>query len=88
MQGIVIRVTGKVQGVFFRSSACERAQSLGIVGFVRNEPDGSVYIEAQGKPDKLQKFVAWCHMGPAAALVRRVDVAASQLNDYTAFRVL
>jgi acylphosphatase len=44
-----IRISGRVQGVFFRASTKAKAEELGISGFVQNEPDGSVYIEAEGE---------------------------------------
>ena len=59
-----IQVTGKVQGVGFRWSAAIEARSLGITGFVKNLPDGNVYIEAEGSIEQLNTFVEWCRQGP------------------------
>lgn len=70
----VIRVSGRVQGVFFRQSAKQKAHELGIVGFTRNEPDGTVIIEAEGESVALDALVAWCHEGPVYAKVERVTV--------------
>ena len=69
-----IKIRGKVQGVFFRASTKEKADSLDIHGFVRNEPDGSVYIEAEGEEDKLLQFTEWCQHGPPHARVENCDV--------------
>lgn len=69
-----IRVFGKVQGVFFRRSAREEARRLGLAGFARNEPDGSVYLEVEGDESALARFVAWCETGPVGARVERVEV--------------
>ena len=65
---------GKVQGVFFRASACEQANVLGISGFVRNLPDGSVEIEAEGDDCDLNRFLQWCRHGPPGARVEDVSV--------------
>ena len=80
-----INVQGKVQGVWFRDSTLREAQKYGINGFVRNEPDGSVYIEAEGKPDKLDEFVRWCHAGPERAVVANMDVSEGDLKHFNEF---
>ncbi len=67
-------VRGRVQGVFFRVSAQEVADSLSLQGWVRNCPDGSVEIHAQGDPKELEKFIGWCRKGPSYASVTQVDV--------------
>ena len=56
MEHYQFRITGKVQGVFYRQTAMEKATELGLKGFARNEPDGSVYIEAEVALDALEKF--------------------------------
>lgn len=69
-----IKVYGKVQGVFFRATAKEEADKLGIKILAENKPDGSVYIDAEGEEKKLDEFVAWCHNGPNLAQVEKVEV--------------
>lgn len=64
-----IRVSGIVQGVFFRDNTRAEAQKLGLTGYARNEPDGSVTIEVEGPTAALESFVAWCKKGPPAARV-------------------
>lgn len=71
-----LRVRGRVQGVWFRGSAQERARELGLVGWVRNEPDGSVELEAEGSRDAVDALTAWCRTGPDLARVDAVDVAS------------
>ncbi len=71
---LAIEVRGKVQGVFFRASAKEQADMLGIHGFVQNQPDGSVYAEVEGDEGQVEKFLAWCRTGPRRAHVERVTV--------------
>lgn len=81
-------VSGRVQGVFYRATACEVARRLGLTGWVRNLPDGRVEALACGEPDALQAFEAWLWEGPSHA---RVDaVAASEQpaqDDLRGFRV-
>ncbi|MBU1000228.1 acylphosphatase [Patescibacteria group bacterium] len=60
-----IKIYGLVQGVFFRATAKEKADSLSITGFAKNMPDGSVFIEVEGEKKNLDKFVKWCHIGPS-----------------------
>ena len=82
-----IRVYGTVQGVFFRQSTQEKAQELGLTGFVRNEPDGSVYLEAEGEAEALQQLEKWCHQGPRMALVSKVEAQAGEVKNYAGFEV-
>ncbi len=73
MRSVSIRVTGKVQGVWFRDSTRKKALELGVHGFVQNEADGSVYCEAEGEGGAIQKFVEWCRSGPPKAKVEAMD---------------
>ncbi len=82
-----IRVSGSVQGVFFRASTKTNADHLGIHGFVRNEPDGSVYIEAEGVEEKLTEFISWCKQGPKSAVVEKVDVKEAGAKNFTSFEI-
>ena len=82
-----IRVKGKVQGVFYRASTEKKAREIGLKGFVRNEPDGSVYIEAEGHNDELLELVDWCHRGPEMAEVDEVDVREGCWEGYEEFEV-
>ncbi len=73
MKSARFRVTGQVQGVGFRYYARRLARDCGVVGWVRNEPDGAVLAEASGSPEALVAFSAGLRMGPPAARVERVD---------------
>jgi len=75
MKRYAIKIRGRVQGVFFRDSARQEAERLGLVGFARNEPDGTVYIEAGGNEAALDEFVAWCHEGSAHSKVEGVHIS-------------
>jgi len=81
-----IKVYGRVQGVFFRYSAKEKAEKFDIKGFVRNERDGSVYIEAEGEEmENLHEFLEWLRKGPKLAKVERVDMEEGQVKGYNIF---
>ncbi len=83
-----LRITGKVQGVYYRSSASEEARVLGLCGFVRNLPTGDVELIAEGSAAALDSLIAWCKVGPPAAEVAAVDVQyESSTGEYLDFRV-
>jgi acylphosphatase len=82
-----ITVRGKVQGVFYRESTKRKAQELNIKGFVRNHPDGSVYIEAEGPEMHLTELVAWCQRGPEMAEVISVTVEKAEPVNHTNFEI-
>jgi acylphosphatase len=84
---VSIRVTGEVQGVFFRQGAKEQADALGLTGFARNDPDGSVYIEVQGEKGNVEGFLAWCRRGPESARVSSVHVAECRQSSREGFSV-
>lgn len=88
MQHRTFLVHGHVQGVFFRQSAQQRARQLGVSGYTRNNPDGTVTIEAEGPAEALDALEAWCHHGPPAAHVTQVNVATGPIQHYTTFEVL
>lgn len=73
MQGFYARVTGLVQGVAFRDFVRDHARRGGLVGYVRNLPDGSVEVVAEGKEESLEPFIQSLWEGPPAARVRDVQ---------------
>lgn len=87
MKRLRIRVSGKVQGVFYRASTQAKAKELGLNGWVKNEQDGSVLIEAEGEDQKLQRLVDWCQIGPGAAQVEQVDAEEVQPQGSSGFEV-
>ncbi|HEY8377003.1 MAG TPA: acylphosphatase [Nannocystis sp.] len=70
----LVRVEGRVQGVYYRASTQAQAQALGLRGWVRNLPDGRVELRAQGPRARVEQLIAWCRQGPPAARVTDVDV--------------
>ena len=87
MKHLNIRVSGRVQGVGFRYSALMAARSFDLKGFARNEPDGSVYIEAEGTELGLGLFLDWCRRGPGHGRVDKVSQAESNIQGYMEFRI-
>lgn len=82
-----IRVTGKVQGVFFRASTKSKAEILGLKGWVRNEEDGSVLIEVEGKNAHVEEFKSWCETGPDFARVSEIDSEIISDQGFTEFDI-
>jgi acylphosphatase len=74
-------VRGRVQGVYYRASARERARAGGICGYARNLPDGSVEIMACGDEPAVRAFIEWLWIGPSAAKVAAVQVEELQLAE-------
>ncbi|MBC7189494.1 acylphosphatase [Candidatus Aerophobetes bacterium] len=69
-----ILVEGKVQGVFFRATAKQVANSLGVKGWVKNRWDGKVELLVEGEEDAINRMIKWCHKGPPGAFVTNVEV--------------
>jgi acylphosphatase len=88
MKHINIKISGRVQGVLFRDAARRNGKKLDLTGFVRNDVDGSVYIEAEGEEENLEKFLAWCRRGPPFARVDDVQIEPSKtLKNYEDFMI-
>ncbi len=85
MKAVQARVSGRVQGVSFRWYTEEKARSLGVGGWVRNEPDGSVLVHAEGEAEAVDALVAWCHDGPTSARVSGVAVRETSPTGATTF---
>ncbi len=75
MNRIRIKVRGEVQGVLYRSGTAQVARKLGLTGSVKNTPDGSVEIVAEGEKDSLEKLIEWCREGPSYAKVEDMEVS-------------
>ncbi|KKS23191.1 MAG: Acylphosphatase [Candidatus Nomurabacteria bacterium GW2011_GWC2_41_8] len=83
---IVLKIYGKVQGVFFRDSSRKKAKELNLSGWARNEPDGMVQIVAEGEEKDLKKLIEWGADGPYHAKVEKMDAewktSTSQFDDF------
>jgi DNA ligase D-like protein (predicted 3'-phosphoesterase) len=80
-------VRGKVQGVFFRDAPVERARELGVLGWVRNEDDGTVGVHAEGPAAAVEELVAFLEAGPPAAEVEAVEVEPAKVEGHEQFAV-
>ncbi|MBY5957749.1 acylphosphatase [Membranicola marinus] len=88
MKTIELKVTGQVQGVFFRASTQDKARQLGLTGRVWNHQDGSVRIIAQGDEQAFRPFLKWLHKGPERAVVEEVKWEEIQNGkNYSGFKV-
>ena len=87
MKRVRVRSHGRVQGVFFRAETRSRAESLGLAGWVRNAPDGSVEALFEGDPVRVDSMVEWCRRGPAGAHVDDLEVTPEEPTGEAGFRV-
>jgi acylphosphatase len=81
-------IKGKVQGVFFRATAKNVADELGIKGWVKNTVEGDVEAMASGSQEQLGKFIAWCHKGPDRAAVTDVIVLEKEEQPFETFKIV
>ncbi len=82
-----LRVRGDVQGVGYRATAGSRARELGVVGWVRNEADGTVALHVEGPSEAVAEMVAWTRRGPSSAVVEAVDEREAAPLGSTTFEV-
>ncbi len=87
MKALEIYVSGVVQGVGFRYYTTRIAKELGIKGFVKNLPDGRVYIYAVGEDNSLEKFISYVRQGPPLAVVRDVEIRNAEIKEFERFEV-
>jgi acylphosphatase len=81
------RVSGRVQGVFFRASTRQQAMGLGLTGWVCNLSDGRVEVMACGETAQLDRLSQWLKRGPELAKVDSVEVTAEDYTPYTGFEI-
>jgi acylphosphatase len=82
-----IIVHGRVQGVWFRAGTKEQADELGLLGWVKNRPEGTVEIHAEGEKPQLEKFIAWCRKGTPAADVTSLDIDWTTAQEFNSFDI-
>ena len=88
MKHLNITISGKVHGVFFRMSTKAVSDQLGVKGIIKNQKDGTIFIEAEGDDFSLENFMEWCHEGPLQATVQNVEVIEAEVKNYRNFEVL
>ncbi len=83
-----VLISGRVQGVWFRSSIKNKAEQLGIKGWVKNTFDGDVEAVFEGEENKINEILDWCHQGPPLSKVENIDITKqSVLDDYDQFSI-
>ena len=87
MERVNIRVTGDVQGVFYRFFTKKKAKLLGLAGWCRNESDGSVAIVAEGEEAKIKELIEWCHVGSPLSRVEKVEFVTQEVKGEEGFEI-
>ena len=82
-----IQVKGKVQGVAYRFNTLIKAQGLGLNGYVKNDFQGGVLIEAEGDEEAINKLINWCQVGPPLADVTELMVEEIETKNYSSFEI-
>jgi len=83
-----VAISGRVQGVWFRASTKQKAEQLGLTGWVRNTAEGNVEAIFEGEEDLIKEMVDWCHRGPSSAQVKHVKVKNQELtNGFEGFSI-
>lgn len=89
LKQVQLFVRGRVQGVYFRASTQREARRLGLTGWVKNRPDGSVEIVAEGEEVSIRELYGWAQKGPSAARVDRVETRwRSYTGEFPDFRIV
>ena len=88
MKTIRLIIKGKVQGVFYRATAKDIADGLGIKGWAKNLPNRDVEIKCTATEELLQKFIDWCKEGPPKARVDEVIVEELSTEEFNGFRII
>ena len=87
MKHLKFIVSGKVQGVNYRTAAKEAADKLGLKGSICNLSNGTVQIDVEGEQEVINRFYAWCQEGPPRAVVAKIEVSAGEWQGYPAFSI-
>ncbi len=88
MKTVHLEISGRVQGVFFRASAKEIAESYNISGWIRNTPRRTVEASVTGEDEDVLRFIEWCKQGPQKARVEHVSITETRLQTFEGFDVI
>ena len=88
MPTVHLLISGKVQGVFYRATARQKAESLGLHGWIKNTPDNHVEATVSGTPEAVESFIDWCWQGSPRAEVSHVAVTPMPDGGFTGFNVI
>ena len=81
-------ISGRVQGVWFRASTKQKAEQLGLTGWVKNTHEGNVEAVFEGDDKKISEIISWCHQGPPMAKVVNVEVNnQAPTNSFDSFSI-
>ena len=88
MPTVHLLIKGDVQGVFYRATARDKAEELGVTGWIKNTEEGDVEALASGSEEQLNKFTMWCKVGPPKASVTDVAVTKQPEASFTGFKII
>ena len=88
MPTVHLIIKGRVQGVFYRATAKDVADEIGVTGWVKNTEEGNVEILATGSDTQLRKLIDWCRIGPKKAVVTEVEISENKEENFKSFEVL
>lgn len=89
MPRLQLRITGRVQGVFYRAHTCDKARRLGLTGWARNDADGGVTVCAEGERAALEKLQTACQNGPTGARVDQIEPTwLAETGEFPDFRII
>ncbi len=88
MDSIILTVSGKVQGVFFRANVRRKAEELGLKGYAKNLENGDVEIAAEGYPESINELIRFIKSNPGASRVKNVEIARYKHKNFKNFGVL
>jgi acylphosphatase len=80
MKRLTLKIHGQVQGVFFRAVTQEKARELGLTGWVKNAPDGTVEVVAEGEESDLRKLEEFCQKGPSYSVVTELEKGSEEID--------
>ena len=83
-----LRISGKVQGVYYRASTKAKAEELDLRGWVKNETNGDVSVVVEGPLEQVEAFIKWCQEGPRLARVKEVKRKPGPLQHFDNFRII
>jgi len=87
MKNVNVKISGKVQGVWFRASTKQKAEMLGLKGWVRNTSDGNVEAVFEGDEKQVDEIIDWCNQGPPLAEVKNIDVKTQDIVNFDKFEI-
>lgn len=88
MPTVHLIIKGRVQGVFYRASAKDVAEEIGVTGWIKNTEEGNVEAMVSGSETQLRKFIEWCKVGPRKAIVTDVVVSNKEEGNFTSFEII